>query len=45
MPADLEGPFQRVFLGEENEDEPADEPKAEDDIPTIQVKPDDSEKS
>ena len=32
-------------LGEENEDEPADEPKAEDDIPTIQVKPDDSEKS
>ena len=32
-------------LGEENEDEPADEDKAEDDIPTIQVKPDDSEKS
>ena len=30
--------------GEENEDEPADESKAEDDIPVIQVKPDDSEK-
>ena len=31
-------------IGEENEDEPADESNAEDDIPTIQVKPDDSGK-
>jgi len=31
-------------IGEENADDPADESKAEDDIPTIQVKPDDSEK-
>ena len=31
-------------IGEENEDEPDDESKAEEDIPTIQVKPDDSEK-
>ena len=31
-------------IGEENEDEPADLDSAKDDIPTIQVKPDDSEK-
>ena len=31
-------------LGEENEDEPADENNAEDDIPTIHARPDDSEK-
>ena len=30
-------------IGEENEDEPADQSKADDDIPVIQVKPDDSE--
>ena len=31
-------------IGKENEDEPADPDSAEDDIPTIQVNPDDSEK-
>ena len=31
-------------IGEENEDEPADPDSAEDDNPTIQVNPDDSEK-
>ena len=31
-------------IGQENEDEPADQDSAEDDIPTIEVKPDDSEK-
>ena len=31
-------------IGQENEDEPADQDSAEDDIPTIEVRPDDSEK-
>jgi len=31
-------------FGEENEEEPADQDSAEDDIPTIEVRPDDSEK-
>ena len=32
-------------VGEETKDEPADQKKAEDDVPTIQVNPDDSEKN
>ena len=31
-------------VGEENVDDPADQKKAEDDVPTIQMNPDDSEK-
>ena len=31
-------------LGQENEEEPSDQDSAEEDIPTIEVKPEDSEK-